>query len=146
MRPGKRLEEIRKLLNFSRYNFDTFWKVCPYPLEVLISSRKAEYIKYLHVGIVWARLCGMTQMQTGEYFKRDHSTIVDVEKNILISLESPKFGNKSYIFVFKELKELDDLISSTLDVWQDYLSSLVLLENLKQVKYEKRIRESSRIS
>lgn len=134
MRQGKRLEKIRTYLKFNRYNFHIFWKVCPYSLKEITSSRKAEFVKYLHVGIIWARLSGMTQMQTGKYFKRDHSTVVDVEKNMLNTLEDVRFGNNEYIKILDNLKEFDDLISSSLDIHQDYLASLVLLENLKLIK------------
>jgi hypothetical protein len=129
------LKQIKDLIPYKHYFLSDFWKICPYNLEDLTSSRQRKKLVYLHVGMVWARLSGMSTEKVGEYFNRDHSSVTHAEKAILEVLLNPKFGHKEYLENIDKIKRVYENsmlilnVEKTDDVYQDYYASLVNMEN-----------------
>jgi hypothetical protein len=131
------IQQIHDYLKLKKYRMESFWYVCPFNLEALLKDRKPLKIDYLHVGMVWARLSGMSSDKTGKYFKRDHSSVLYAEKKILEVLENKRFGRPSKLKILNLCKEAEYKILPSNDIWQDYLASMVLLESkiqLEQIK------------
>jgi hypothetical protein len=130
-----KLYEIKKHLKEKHYHLEDFWLACPYTFEELIANRKYKRIIYLHIGMVWARLSGLSTLQTGEMFKRHHSTVTHAEQCVLNTLESVKFGKKEYLEVIEKVLYFYKVNSDILDVvktedtYQDHYASMVFLEN-----------------
>lgn len=129
-----KIQQINNYLKLKKYRMEAFWFVCPFNLETLIKDKRDFKIDYLHVGMVWARLSGMSSAKVGRYFKRDHSSVLHAEKKILEVIENKRFGRASKLKILNLCKEAENQILSTHDVWQDYLASMVLLESKAQFK------------
>jgi len=121
---------LHKAIQSERYSLYDFWYICPFSKEELLKNRKRTRINYLHVGMVWSRLSGNSLQKTGEIFKRDHSTVVHAEKNVLKSLENSIFGSPEHLQIIEAIKNRCINPEKTEDIWQDYLSSQALMETL----------------
>jgi hypothetical protein len=133
-----RIELIRSMVNAKRYHMDDFWDACPYTLEEICKTRKVETLVYLHVGMVWMRLSGISLVRSGEYFKRDHSTASHAERLILVTLENPKFGKVEYAEIIDSILQKTARLRPTNDVWQDYYACQAYFETIisKKLKHE----------
>ena len=122
------IEEIERKVGAQYYNLEDFWYICPYDLDTLTRSRQTKYIIYLHVGMVWARLSGLSPSEAGEKFKRDRTTVLNAENLVLRTLINPKFGRSEYITIIERIINNAVLLPVTDDVWQNYLISNVYME------------------
>lgn len=106
--------QIREKLDLDRYTMEDFWAACPHtPDEILSGTRKAEIRSWRQVGMVWGRLCGMSQAVAGDMMGgKDHATVLHSEKLVITTLQDPKFG--------------DPLIREALDAIEKHISLYIM--------------------
>lgn len=131
----KNIKLIKELLGISNYDVNDFWEICPYSVEELKKSRKTNLFPYRHIGLLWYILAGYTADDARKVFLyKDHTTATHVTKQILYTLQNNKFGHPSYVEIINQLKKIASPLKKTSDIWVNYYSGLVFLENQQIVK------------
>jgi hypothetical protein len=130
MKPISYLELIEKKLGYQRKQVNAFWFVCPLnEAELKKNSRDKQRVYWRHVAMVWFRLCGETCQEVGNYFEKDHSTVVYAEKVIYNALCG---YNKELKDIFDSMIKLDNSQAIVLnDIEHNHINCLVSLENFK---------------
>jgi chromosomal replication initiation ATPase DnaA len=102
MKQSEHLIKIKKATNCERYDMNDFYAVCPIPVDVLKSRKQTGYIsRWRQVGMVCARMSGMTQEKAGELFNRKHCNVIHAEKMVANSFHP--LGDKWLNGIFKEV-------------------------------------------
>jgi hypothetical protein len=102
MKQSEHLTKIKQATNCERYDMNDFYSVCPFDDETLKSkSRRLVLSRWRQAGMVYARLCGFTQGESGKLFNRSHCNVIHSEK-MVANLFHP-LGDKWLNGIFKEV-------------------------------------------
>lgn len=86
-------EKLKKILDLERYHTNDFWSVCPYqPNDMLIDNRRKEPMNtWRKIGMCWYVLSGYTSFDSGEFFDRDHASVLNAldKTRALIEISDP---------------------------------------------------------
>lgn len=122
--------KIKSMLNLERYNMDDFWSACPHDVDIIKSKTRKEDIRsWRQVGMVWARLCGLSLEDAGLMLGRDHATVVHSENMFIDVLEG--FGDPLIRVAIKEVQEhIREYIPKNQDMNVNEASCLVVLDHI----------------
>ena len=86
---GKTLKYIKsKLPRRNFYTMHEFFLVCPYSIDELkIPNRSRDIMQWRQLGMAWACLCGMSIVEAGKTFNKDHATVVYSQKMLEYALD-----------------------------------------------------------
>ena len=88
-RYGRKLKYIKsKLPKRNFYTMHEFFLVCPYSIDELkIPNRSRDIMQWRQLGMAWACLCGMSIVEAGKMFNKDHATVVYSQEMLVYALD-----------------------------------------------------------
>jgi hypothetical protein len=118
------------------YTMHEFFLVCPYSHEELkIANRSRDRMQWRQLGMTWAVLSGMTLVDAGSLFNKDHATVIYATSMIKIALEG------YHPLLREKLQEVIDCIEITNAHANDYNTALIIsarrIESLLKNKYSR---------
>lgn len=86
---------IKSKFELHGVNMDDFYRACPYPINLLVSSsREMDLVSWRSCGMILAFCIYVNQNKAAKIFNKDRSTIYHSFKKLDIELEDEKFGNE----------------------------------------------------
>jgi len=88
-RYGRKLKYIKsKLPKRNFYTMHEFFLVCPYSHDELkVANRSRDLMQWRQLGMAWACLCGMSIVEAGKTFNKDHATVVYSQEMLVYALD-----------------------------------------------------------
>lgn len=89
----KKPQIIKSKLKLERYTMEDFWQSCPHDVDEVMSKDRHTHLRaWRQVGMVWARLTGLSLSKAGDMFGgKNHATVLHAENLILDVLDG--FGD-----------------------------------------------------
>jgi len=115
----------------TRFMFEDFLISCPFSIEYLREkNRKTEVMQWRQVGMAWYAIEFNSLTQAGNFFKRDHSTVIHALKCIQDRKFNPTLDEK----VNKIIDLIEQEIEHNDEIGICEVNSLIYLEKLIKKK------------
>lgn len=136
-RYGRKLKYIKsKLPKRNFYTMHEFFLVCPYSHnELKVANRSRDLMQWRQLGMAWACLCGMSIVEAGKTFNKDHATVVYSQEMLVYALDGfhPLLNEK----LQDVIESIEIAQSASNDLNTNYIISSRHIERLLKTKYER---------
>jgi len=134
---GRKLKYIKT--KFPKRNFYTmheFFLVCPYSKDELkIPNRSRDIMQWRQLGMAWACLCGMSIVEAGKMFNKDHATVVYSQEMLVYALDG------FHPLLSEKLQDVIDCVEIAQHASNDPNTNVIIasrqIERLLKKRYEK---------
>lgn len=136
-RYGRKLKYIKsKLPRRNFYTMHEFFLVCPYSIDELrIPNRSRDIMQWRQLGMAWACLCGMSIIEAGKTFNKDHATVVYSQEMIVLALDG------FHPLLREKLQDVIDCVEIAQHASNDPNTNVIIasrqIERLLRKKYER---------
>ena len=134
---GSTLKYIKSKLPIRKfYTMHEFFMVCPYTQDELkIPNRSREIMQWRQLGMCWASLTGLSIVEAGKMFNKDHATVVYSQKMVEYAVDG------FHPLLREKLQEVLDCVEIAQHQSGDVNTNLIIssrqIEKLLKKKYER---------